>query len=98
MRGGAYFFLPGLRALRYIAGAPSTQPIRVSAGPTPAVGFWTPVLLFLHRGLQSGMHFERRLEPFFRRGLNRIAPASPSVGNFNLRTRNIPYQPRQRGA
>jgi hypothetical protein len=22
VRGGAYFFLPGLRALRYIAGAP----------------------------------------------------------------------------
>jgi hypothetical protein len=31
------------------------------------------VLLFLHRGLEIGMHFERRLEPFFRRGLNRIA-------------------------
>ena len=28
VRGGGYFFLPGLRALRYIAGAPSTRPIR----------------------------------------------------------------------
>jgi deferrochelatase/peroxidase EfeB len=73
VRGGAYFFLPGLRALRYIAGAPSTRPVTVSAGPTPTVGFWTRVLLCLHRGLEVGMHFERPLEPFFRRGLNRVA-------------------------
>ena len=72
VRGGGYFFLPGLRALRYIAGAPSSRPIAVSAGPTPTLGFWNPVLLALHRGLEIGMHVERRLEPFFRRGLNRV--------------------------
>jgi hypothetical protein len=31
------------------------------------------VLLFFHRLLQAGLHVERRFEPFFRRGLNRIA-------------------------
>jgi deferrochelatase/peroxidase EfeB len=72
VRGGGYFFLPGLRALRYIAGAPSTRPIMVSAGPTPTLGFWNPVLLALHRGLEIGLHVERRLEPFFRRGFNRV--------------------------
>ena len=72
VRGGGYFFLPGLRALRYIAGAPSTRPIVVSAGPTPTLGFWNPVLLALHRGLEIGMHVERRLEPFFRPALNRV--------------------------
>ncbi|MGH7129360.1 MAG: hypothetical protein ACREIV_12380, partial [Planctomycetaceae bacterium] len=71
VRGGGYFFLPGLRALRYIAGAPSTRPILVSAGPTPTVGIWTPVLRTIHRGLEIGLVVERRLEPFFRRGLNR---------------------------
>jgi hypothetical protein len=71
VRGGGYFFLPGLRALRYIAGAPSSLPIAVSAGPTPTLGFWNPVLLAMHRGLRAGMYFERRLEPFFRPAFNR---------------------------
>ncbi len=31
------------------------------------------VLLALHRALQAGLHVERRLEPFFRRPLNRVA-------------------------
>lgn len=31
------------------------------------------LLRTIHRGLEAGLHVERRLEPFFRRGLNRIA-------------------------
>ncbi len=72
VRGGGYFFLPGLRALRYIAGAPPARPIAVSAGPTPTLGFWNPVLLALHRGLTVGLHVERRFEPFFRPAFNRL--------------------------
>ena len=72
VHGSAYFFLPGLRALRFIAGAPSTRPVGVSAGPTPTAGFWTPLLLALHRGLIKILHVERLLEPFFRRTLNRV--------------------------
>lgn len=71
VRGGAYFFLPGLRALRYIAGAPSTDPIVVPDPPAPTLGFWQPLLRALHRLLEKGLHFERRLEPFFRPAFNR---------------------------
>jgi deferrochelatase/peroxidase EfeB len=66
--GGAYFFLPGIRALRYIAGADDgpvpdkIQPVEAGSG----------LLLALHRALVAGLHVERRLEPFFRRGLNRV--------------------------
>ncbi|HEX2478478.1 MAG TPA: hypothetical protein VHK45_04310 [Geminicoccaceae bacterium] len=71
VRGGAYFFLPGLRALRYIAGAPSTAPILVPPPAAPTLGRWQPVLRALHRGLELGLHAERRLEPFFRPAFNR---------------------------
>jgi deferrochelatase/peroxidase EfeB len=71
VRGGAYFFLPGLRALRYIAGAPSSAPIIAPPPPAPSMGLWQPVLTALHRGLEVGLHVERRLEPFFRPALNR---------------------------
>ena len=71
VRGGAYFFLPGLRALRYIAGAPSSAPIAVPPPPAPTLGRWQPVLRTLHRGLEIGLHAERRLEPFFRPVFNR---------------------------
>jgi deferrochelatase/peroxidase EfeB len=68
VRGGAYFFLPGIRALRYIAGA--TEPvIPDKVEPAPAA---STLLLAVHRVLVAGLHVERRLEPFFRRGLNRI--------------------------
>jgi hypothetical protein len=42
---------------------PSVPPERTKA--------WFKLLRLLHRGLQAGLHVERRLEPFFRRGLNR---------------------------
>ncbi|HSA81912.1 MAG TPA: hypothetical protein VLE23_13940, partial [Geminicoccaceae bacterium] len=71
VRGGAYFFLPGLRALRYIAGAPSTAPITAPPPPAPTLGRWQPALRALHRGLETGLHAERRLEPFFRPAFNR---------------------------
>lgn len=68
VRGGAYFFLPGIRALRYIAGA-AEPVIPDKVGPAPAA---SALLLAVHRVLVAGLHVERRLEPFFRRGLNRI--------------------------
>ena len=37
----------------------------------PPVGLRAKLLLSLHRALEAGLRFERRLEPFFRRGLNR---------------------------
>jgi deferrochelatase/peroxidase EfeB len=72
--GGAYFFLPGLRALRYIAGAPAMSP---AARPEPTSieeNRWR-LLRALHRGLQIGLHIERRLEPFFRPALNAVLRA-----------------------
>jgi deferrochelatase/peroxidase EfeB len=71
VRGGAYFFLPGLRALRYIAGALSTAPIATPVPPAPNLGRWQAPLRALHRGLERGLHVERRLEPFFRPAFNR---------------------------
>jgi deferrochelatase/peroxidase EfeB len=71
VRGGAYFFLPGLRALRYIADAPPADPIIAPPRPAPSMDVWHPVLRALHRGLEVGLHVERRLEPFFRPALNR---------------------------
>ena len=72
VKGGAYFFLPGIRALRYIAGAPSTAPIATPIPPAPSLGRWQTPLRLLHRGLERGLHFERRLEPFFRPAFNRV--------------------------
>lgn len=71
VRGGAYFFMPGIRALRYIAGAPSTAPIAAPVPPAPTLGVWQPFLRALHRALVAGLHIERRLEPFFRPAFNR---------------------------
>ena len=31
-----------------------------------------PFLLAIHRAMEATLHFERRLEPFFRRPLNRV--------------------------
>ena len=42
---------------------PSVPPAKAKA--------WFKLLRLLHRGLQAGLHVERRLEPFFRRGFNR---------------------------
>ena len=68
VRGGAYFFMPGIRALRYIARAEdSIVPDKVEPAPEAS-----GLLLALHRALVAGLHVERRLEPFFRRGLNRL--------------------------
>jgi hypothetical protein len=36
----------------------------------PPAGLRDKLLLALHRALEAGLHFERRLEPFFRRGFN----------------------------
>jgi deferrochelatase/peroxidase EfeB len=71
VKGGAYFFLPGIRALRYIAGAPSTAPIAAPVPPAPSLGRWQAPLQALHRVLERGLHLERRLEPFFRPAFNR---------------------------
>ena len=68
VRGGAYFFMPGIRALRYLAGATDAA-IPDPTEPKPAA---SGLLLALHRALVAGLHVERRLEPFFRRGLNRL--------------------------
>ncbi|MDN5869781.1 MAG: hypothetical protein L0H73_03525 [Nitrococcus sp.] len=72
VRGGAYFFLPGIRALRYLAGAPSTAAIASPVPPAPTLGKWQPLLRGLHRALVGALHIERRLEPFFRAAFNRL--------------------------
>jgi deferrochelatase/peroxidase EfeB len=68
VRGGAYFFLPGMRALRYLAGA--SEP--VIPDKVPVAEAMPAIMLAVHRALVAGLHVERRLEPFFRRGLNRL--------------------------
>jgi hypothetical protein len=45
----------------------------------PPVGLTAKLLLALHRALEAGLHFERRLEPFFRRGFN-LAFREPLAG------------------
>jgi deferrochelatase/peroxidase EfeB len=74
VRGGAYFFLPGLRALRYIAGAPAIGPAPRLQATSNEENRWR-LLRALHRGLQIGLHVERRLEPFFRPALNAVLRA-----------------------
>jgi deferrochelatase/peroxidase EfeB len=74
VRGGAYFFLPGLRALRYIAGAPATGPAPRPAPTSIEENRWR-LLRALHRALVIGLHVERRLEPFFRPALNAVLRA-----------------------
>lgn len=71
VRGGAYFFLPGIRALRYIARAADLSTPVIAPEPPPAGAPAPKLLLVLHRGLQALLHVERRLEPFFRPALNR---------------------------
>ena len=68
VRGGAYFFLPGIRALRYLAGAADMKALDFPPDPAPAA---QAALWAIHRVGLSVLHVERRLEPFFRRGLNR---------------------------
>jgi hypothetical protein len=71
VRGGAYFFLPGIRALRYIAGAPSTAPLPPAPPEPREAGLRIRALHAAHEALVAGLHLERRLEPFFRPALNR---------------------------
>ena len=47
-----------------------SRPYAVVPYPPP-VGLRAKLLLALHRALEAGLRFERRLEPFFRRGFNR---------------------------
>jgi deferrochelatase/peroxidase EfeB len=70
VRGGAYFFLPGIRALRYIAGAADVLTPVVVPEPPPAGGDPPKLMLAAHRALQAGLRIERRLEPFFRPAFN----------------------------
>ena len=82
------FLLPGIRALRYIAGASRSG--RSGRGrPAPEA---SGLLLALHRTLVAGLHVERRFEPFFRRGLNRllrepVAAFLQYLINLNARTK-----------
>ena len=46
-----------------------SRPYAVVPYPPPA-GLRAKLLLALHRALEAGLRFERRLEPFFRRGFN----------------------------
>ncbi len=86
--GGAYFFLPGIRALRYIAGA-SDGVIPDRGEPAPG---GSALLLALHRALVVGLHVERRLEPFFRRGLNRLLREPVAAFLQYLINRNRPNE------
>ena len=86
VRGGGYFFLPGIRALRYIAGA-TDAPI---PGVIEPVRPDSALLLAVHRTLVAGLHVERRLEPFFRRGLNRLVREPMAAFLQYLINRNRP--------
>ncbi|WP_210526904.1 catalase family protein [Rubellimicrobium arenae] len=46
----------------------------------------------LHRVLEGGLHIERRLEPFFRPQLNRLAREPLARSVQRLKTRNRPHQ------
>ena len=89
VRGGAYFFMPGIRALRYIAGAPSTAPIPQPGPAMPEAGGVWSLLRLVHRALETGLHVERRLEPFFRPALNRALrePAADLIQHLINRRR-----------
>ncbi|HEX6015312.1 MAG TPA: catalase family protein [Geminicoccaceae bacterium] len=41
------------------------------SAPPATTKTWFKLLRLVHRGLEAGLHAERRLEPFFRRGFNR---------------------------
>ena len=76
---------PGIRALRYIAGAPSTAPIATPIPPAPSLGRWQTPLRVLHRALESAACMSsaassrssaRRFNRVFREPLAALDPVS----------------------
>ncbi|WP_377155090.1 hypothetical protein ACFJIX_23520 [Roseateles sp. UC29_93] len=73
VRGGAYFFLPGVRALRFLATEPEPPD---DALPRHDVGADSgragPIERGVHDGFVSLMRVERRIDPFIRPALDAL--------------------------
>jgi Dyp-type peroxidase family len=75
VRGGAYFFLPGLRALSYLAASPRGLTTAVSAPDAPATllpeTWWLRTGRALNAALESGVALSRRATRL-RNGFDRL--------------------------
>lgn len=71
VRGGAYFFMPGIRALRYIATAAQVKAPGMSV-PLPSRGRAGALSLAVHEFFVSLLHAERRIDPFFRPAFDKL--------------------------
>lgn len=64
VRGGAYLFLPGVRALKYLAQTPRALASQYSAPAAPAIildqNFWTRAARFTNTALERGITITRR--------------------------------------
>ena len=75
VRGGAYFFLPGLRALRYLTTAPSDEPRRATgmvtmdsntSRPVPPANTGSALLNWTSDTSMFLLQMQRRIDPFIR--------------------------------
>ena len=71
VRGGAYFFLPGIRALRFLASAGQCGPKRITMNsnasrPVPRANTGSTVRNWLSDASLALIQFERRFDPFVR--------------------------------
>lgn len=68
--GGGYFFLPGIRALRYLAKASTKASMNATnsnaSRPIPPPNTGSAILNWIARASLAITHFERRFDPFFR--------------------------------
>ncbi|GGX95547.1 hypothetical protein GCM10007160_23930 [Litchfieldella qijiaojingensis] len=92
VRGGAYFFLPGLRALRYLAASPHRLTNGVSAPTAPATllpdTWWLQAARKFNTAMEVGIGITRRftrLRNVFDRAFQQ--PASDAVQAIILRRR-----------
>jgi deferrochelatase/peroxidase EfeB len=75
--GGAYFFLPGIRALRYLAAEPRrverTRPVLNPDRPVPAADTGSASLNFLANASLKLIQLERRFDRFVRPAFDAVA-------------------------
>ena len=87
--GGGYFFLPGLRALRYLAAPPPRLTTAISAPAAPATllpdTWWLRSGRSLNRALETGIALARRATRL-RNGLDRLLqqPATDALQSWIL--------------
>ncbi|MDI5933747.1 hypothetical protein [Halomonas kalidii] len=92
VHGGAYFFVPGLRALRYLAAPPRRLTTEISAPAAPAIllpdTWWLRTGRTLNRALEAGVSLSRRATRL-RNGVDRLLqqPATDALQGWILRRR-----------